>query len=90
VNGVAVLPRGSRLSPTWAPGVEATTYAVAQGFSPAEIATIGEDFRDYWTAKAGKEGVKLDWQATWRRWVRSQSQRRPTGRSAEPKRVGFV
>lgn len=27
-------------------------------------------FRDYWTAKPGKDGVKLDWQATWRNWAR--------------------
>lgn len=30
----------------------------------------GAKFRDYWQARAGKEGVKLDWQATWRNWVR--------------------
>jgi hypothetical protein len=29
-------------------------------------------FRDYWIAKAGKEGIKLDWLATWRNWVRNQ------------------
>lgn len=28
------------------------------------------NFRDYWTAKAGKDAAKLDWQATWRQWVR--------------------
>jgi hypothetical protein len=34
-----------------------------------------ERFRDYWVAKAGKDGAKLDWLATWRNWVRDQ---RPT------------
>jgi 4-alpha-glucanotransferase len=28
--------------------------------------------RDYWTAKAGKDGAKLDWFATWRNWVREE------------------
>lgn len=28
------------------------------------------EFRDYWVAKAGKDGCKTDWQATWRNWVR--------------------
>lgn len=28
------------------------------------------NFRDYWTAKAGKDAIKLDWQAEWRRWLR--------------------
>lgn len=33
---------------------------------------VFESFRDYWIAKAGQAGVKLDWDATWRNWVRSQ------------------
>lgn len=31
-------------------------------------------FKDYWTAKPGKDGTKLDWQATWRNWVRNEKQ----------------
>jgi uncharacterized protein YdaU (DUF1376 family) len=31
-----------------------------------------QGFRDYWIAKAGKDGRKADWLATWRRWVRNQ------------------
>lgn len=31
-------------------------------------------FIDYWTAKAGKEAVKLDWPRTWQTWMR-KSQR---------------
>jgi uncharacterized protein YdaU (DUF1376 family) len=30
-------------------------------------------FKDFWIAKPGAGGVKLDWAATWRNWVRSQS-----------------
>jgi hypothetical protein len=33
-----------------------------------------DGFRDYWIAKAGQSGVKLDWLATWRNWVRNQKQ----------------
>jgi uncharacterized protein YdaU (DUF1376 family) len=33
---------------------------------------VAEQFRDFWCAKPGKDGVKLDWQATWRNWVRNQ------------------
>lgn len=33
---------------------------------------VAEQFRDFWVAKAGKDGVKLDWQATWRNWCRGQ------------------
>ena len=28
-------------------------------------------FRDYWIAQPGSKGVKADWMATWRNWVRS-------------------
>ena len=30
-----------------------------------------DQFKDYWIAQAGQKGVKLDWSATWRNWVRS-------------------
>ena len=29
-------------------------------------------FCDYWSAKPGKSGTKLDWLATWRNWVREE------------------
>jgi len=28
-------------------------------------------FKDYWIAQAGQKGLKLDWFATWRNWVRN-------------------
>ena len=31
-----------------------------------------QKFRDYWSAKPGKAGTKLDWLATWRNWVREE------------------
>lgn len=34
-------------------------------------------FVDHWKAKAGKDGRRLDWLATWRNWVRGS--RRPDG-----------
>lgn len=36
-------------------------------------------FRDYWVAQPGQKGVKTDWLATWRNWVRRESQQRPNG-----------
>ena len=41
-------------------------------------------FQDHWRGKAGKDGVKLDWLATWRNWVRREGKgnginRRPDG-----------
>lgn len=36
-----------------------------------------EKFRDYWASVAGQRGTKLDWDATWRNWVKSAKERRP-------------
>ena len=44
-------------------------------------------FCDYWTSKPGKEGRKLDWVATWRRWMRTAEERskpRTRGTPSEP------
>jgi hypothetical protein len=35
-----------------------------------EIKRVFDEFRDYWIAVPGAKGVKLDWIATWRNWVR--------------------
>jgi hypothetical protein len=34
-----------------------------------------ERFRDHWRGKAGREGCKLDWVATWRNWMRTAEER---------------
>jgi uncharacterized protein YdaU (DUF1376 family) len=33
---------------------------------------VFEGFKDYWVSTAGAKGVKLDWFATWRNWIRNQ------------------
>lgn len=34
---------------------------------------VFNQFKDYWIAQPGQKGVKTDWDATWRNWVRRQS-----------------
>lgn len=58
-------------------------------FTAAEAERIAESFRDYWHAAPGQKGVKLDWSATWRNWIRTEAQRRGV-RGASPRRQGFV
>ena len=36
-----------------------------------------DQFKDYWIAQAGQKGVKLDWAATWRNWVRNTNAPKP-------------
>lgn len=52
--------RGTRLPLDWKPKPE-------DGLDDLELAK----FRDYWTAVSGQKGVKRDWDATWRNWLRN-------------------
>lgn len=37
-----------------------------------DLARTIASFRDFWVAKPGQGGVKLDWDATFRNWVRKE------------------
>jgi uncharacterized protein YdaU (DUF1376 family) len=65
--------RGSRLSADWVLPKEWADWA-KQERPDLNLQSVGEQFRDYWSAKAGSGSTKLDWQATWRNWVRNQKQ----------------
>jgi hypothetical protein len=43
-----------------------------------DTAKLAESFTDYWQAAAGAKARKLDWDATWRTWVRRSCDRYPT------------
>lgn len=66
--------RGTRLPPDWEPDddLQAWTKAEQPSWTPTHADKILASFKDYWTAKAGASGVKLDWDATWRNWVRKE------------------
>lgn len=68
--------RGSRLPKDWQPGPEQTAFAEGLGFRNGTAAAELAKFRDYWTAQPGQKGVKADWTATWRNWLRRASEDR--------------
>ena len=68
--------RGSRLPADWQPDDADRDYAVDLGL---DLARTTADFRDYWHAQAGRDAVKVDWGATWRKWCRRAADER--GRS---------
>lgn len=76
------LIEGSRLPLKWFPDEQCCQYAVDLDLCPDQIA---EDFCDYWHAKVGKEAVKVDWSATWRRWCRVASQGKYKGQNVKKK-----
>ena len=64
--------RGSRLPADWI--CENSWADWARKERPdLNITKVAESFYDYWISKPGAGGVKLNWEATWRNWVRSQS-----------------
>ena len=62
--------RGSRLSPDFLFTGEWLAFCKQERPDLEPVQTF-EKFKDYWIAQAGQKGVKLDWFATWRNWVRS-------------------
>ncbi|WP_273790027.1 hypothetical protein, partial [Bartonella sp. ML70XJBT] len=60
--------RGCRLPADFEPDYD---FALAEGLSPERIKIEIAKFRDYWRSKAGANATKIDWQATWRNWVRN-------------------
>lgn len=73
--------RGARLPSTWVLprswGLEA--QRLCPGLTVERIREIADEFRDYWVALPGSKACKLDWEATWRNWVRKE------GRNAMPR-----
>jgi uncharacterized protein YdaU (DUF1376 family) len=65
--------RGSRLPTDWTLPDEWADWAEKER-PDLLVYKIAESFKDFWISKPGAGGVKLDWQATWRNWVRSQKQ----------------
>ena len=65
--------KGSRLSADWVLPKDWEDWA-RQERPDLDLRSVGEQFKDYWSAKAGSGSTKLDWYATWRNWVRNQKQ----------------
>lgn len=64
--------RGSRIDPDWKPSDADLTFAQSQNMTHEETRREADKFRDFWIAKPGAAGVKLDWSATWRNWCRNR------------------
>lgn len=75
MRGERAKKKGSRLPDDWFPVDHVTeTYEL-------------QKFRDYWAGIPGQRGVKLDWDATWRNWVRSARERQPARRETLAEKI---
>lgn len=62
--------RGSRLSAEWFLPSEWGEWALYEGLGRGDILAEADKFKDYWIGAAGARGIKADWLATWRNWIR--------------------
>ena len=75
--------RGSRLHDDFRPDIEYARQQVPDIDAEGEA----QKFADYWRSRAGAAGVKCDWPATWRNWIRSC---RESGRYAKRRSSGGI
>jgi hypothetical protein len=67
--------RGQRLPDDWAP--TAIDHAIShEMLGPDRARSELEKFRDHWKQQPGSKGVKLDWDAAWRNWIRRAAEYR--------------
>lgn len=80
--------RGTRLPADWKPSDELFAWAVKKRGALGVVDTTEqiEMFCDFWHSKPGKDGTKLDWDATFRNWIRSA--RLPPRRFGPPEPTG--
>jgi hypothetical protein len=68
--------RPTRIEEDWIPSTYQLTYAKDQGMTDAQIRKTADNFRDYWLS-TGK--AMVSWDATWRRWVRTDLEKPTNG-----------
>lgn len=67
--------KGTRLDSTWKLPSEYREWAISQGLFDEQLDRIADNFRDHWISTT-KNAIKLCWFATWRKWIRSECERR--------------
>ena len=77
--------RATRLPDDWYLPRSWGEWAMQQGMTAEAIRLEAEKFADYWHSKAGQGATKLDWQATWRNWIRRASEQ-GRANAARPRR----
>lgn len=75
ISAPARSKKGTRLPEDWQPNHDLIATATKLGLSAAQFDREVEKFRDYWHAKPGAGGVKLDWDGTARNWMRTAAER---------------
>lgn len=69
------LVRATRLPSDWVLPKAWGEWALTEkpSWNSEHVRKVAESFKDFWIAKSGSGASKLDWLATWRVWVRKES-----------------
>ena len=68
--------RGTRLPEFWAPTKELIAWALAEmGLARDKIEFETGSFRDWFHGQSGAKGVKVNWDLTWKNWMREVKRR---------------
>jgi hypothetical protein len=94
VAPTATVSRGSRMTKDWQIGPELADWIRRQapGITKAEVDRLRDEFVDFWIGVPGKDGVKLDWDGTFRNKFRKYLDQRGgygrgTARTAKSERI---
>lgn len=84
IVGRAKAARGSRLPADWVLSNKGACFALPLlGEARTKLESL--KFKDFWHAKAGQSATKMDWEATWRMWVRNVIERiKSNGNNGKP------
>lgn len=69
--------RGARVNPDWYPS-QSVIDTIKTEYPNLDLRAEHNDFIDYWLGVSGQRGTKLDWDATWRKWMRKQGREKET------------
>lgn len=73
--------KGTRISEDWMPKPD-TVEKIKASVPGVDLATEHEKFIDYFLSVSGEKGVKKDWDAAWRNWMRRAKQWSPSGQGS--------
>lgn len=76
--------RGTRLPEDWNPSDDLWLWGKDHGLSQQVLRTQTAKFKDYWWSKPGENATKLNWDRTWKNWMRDQITNKPNGNGIAP------
>lgn len=75
--------RGTRIANDWTPSKE-TVEKLRQEFPHIDQKMEHRKFVDHWLAESGAKASKLDWEATYRNWIRRSAEYNPAPQQTGP------